>query len=218
MSRSKRPWGVVAAPFILVFGLAGFWGVQAALGMKDTVEDWAYQLEHSSEPVVMVMPNVPLFPPLFVNNQHIGRIEEIVVERTQPRGIDGLQVVAAVNDEYVDRLHDCALRLRVASADPGSLKRALRCTRDTEGLVSFGQLKVSGSDVSVPILVRVGDLPCTSDEVHMGPCGVMTEQLKVELHQLRDELRHEARQIRVELRDVRELKTEIREKVRASIR
>ncbi len=218
MSRTKRPWGVVAAPFILVFGLAGFWGVQAALGMKETVEDWAYQLEHSSEPVAMVMPNLPLFPPLYVNNQRIGRIEEIVVDRTQPRGIDSLQVVATVGDEYVGRLRDCTLRLRIASADPGSLKRALRCTRDTEGLVSFGHLQVAGSDLSVPILVRVGDLPCSSDEVQMGPCGIMTEQLRVELHQLRNELRREARQIRVELRDVHELKTEIREKVRASIR
>jgi hypothetical protein len=217
MSR-KRPWGVVAAPFILGLGLAGFWGTNAAMAMKEKVQDWAYQLEHSSEPVTMVMPSVPLVPPLFVNSRHVGRIEKIVVERNHPRSIDSVQILASVDHGFQKQLTDCSLRLRVMSADPGSLKRALRCTADTDGLVPFGHLEVAGTDLTVPILVRLGDLPCDHEEIQVGPCGSLSSDLHADLHQLSEELRNNGQQIRIELRDVEALKQEIRERVKASIR
>ena len=53
MSRSRRPWGVVAGPIIFFGGLAVFLGVEKASGVRDMVEDWGHKLEHSAEPVVM---------------------------------------------------------------------------------------------------------------------------------------------------------------------
>ena len=207
MARTKRPWGVWAGPIIFVVGISGFWGVKTALGMKDRVEDWGYQLEHSSEPVAMEMPRVPLIPPLYVNSERVGRIEVVVVDRDRPRAIDSVRVIASVDKEHLHRLEDCSLRLRVSSWDPESLKRALRCTRDTAGLLSFGSLEIAGADMT--------DLPCDQAEVHVGACGEMTHELNQELHDLRKELQREMRRVRV---DVREAAREVRSAVRATIR
>ncbi len=215
MARTKRPWGVWAGPVIFVVGLAGFWGVKTAMGMKDRVEDWGYQLEHSSEAVAMEMPRVPLIPPLYVNSERIGRIEVVVIDRDRPRAVDSGRVIATVDKEHLHHLENCSLRLRVSSWDPEGLKRALRCTRDTEGLLSFGSLEISGMDMTVPILVRRGDLPCDQSDVHVGACGEMTHELNQELHQLRGELQRELRRFRVEVRDAAR---EARSAVRATIR
>jgi hypothetical protein len=103
----------------------------------------------------------------------------------------------------------------VSSWDPEGLKRALRCTRDTEGLLSFGSLEIAGADMTVPILVRLGDLPCDQSDMHVGPCGEMTHELNQELHQLRADLQREMRRVRI---DVRNAAREARSAVRATIR
>ena len=64
MSRQRRPWGVIAGPIIFFGGLAVFLGVQKAQGIKDQVENWGYQLEHSAQPVVM---ELPVYVPLLVS-------------------------------------------------------------------------------------------------------------------------------------------------------
>ena len=73
MSRRKRPWGVIAGPIIFFGGLVVFLGVQKAEGIKDMVQDWGYQLEHSSQPVVM---ELPVYLPLFVGGDHLGPCKE----------------------------------------------------------------------------------------------------------------------------------------------
>ena len=149
MARAKRPWGVIAGPVILVIGLAAFWGTKSAMAMKEQVIDWSYQLEHSSEPVTMQMPDLPLLPPLMINNDRMGRIDLIVVQRDRPGAVDSITILADVPDRYRNRLEDCQLRLRVVSFDLRGYGRALRCTSNTDGLISFGHLNVVGSDLAV---------------------------------------------------------------------
>lgn len=203
MPRAKRPWGVYAGPIILIVGLAGFWGVKSGLGMRDMVEGWADRLAHSPEPVTMEMPNVPVIPPLFVNGDRIGRIETVVVERTRPGAVDSIRVVASVAKEHVERLERCALRIRMPDLDLGSYTRALHCTHSTEGLEPFGRLSIEGSDVRVPIYVRAGDLPCTLAELHDGPCGQLTDDLREDLADLAEELREEATRLQEEVQKIK---------------
>ncbi len=88
MSRRKRPWGVIAGPIIFFGGLVVFLGVQKAEGIKDMVQDWGYQLEHSSQPVVM---ELPVYVPLFVGGDWLGQLETVVVHRDRPGGVDSLR-------------------------------------------------------------------------------------------------------------------------------
>jgi len=181
----------------------------------------------------MEMPSIPLIPPLYVNGDRIGRIETIVVQRTRPSSVDSLRIVASVDRHHLDELEGCNLRLRVRTLDEHGFTRALRCTRDTENLHAFGHLEVEGSNVSFPILVRVGDLPCDEDGLHVGPCGVITQDLRTELQQLERELAEQTDRIRIELEDgtadmqeelqkareeLRRAGREVRTKVRQSIR
>ena len=69
---------------VLAIGLAVFWGARSAMAMKDQVMDWSYQLEYSSEPVTMQMPDLPLLPPLIINDDRMGRIDLVVVSAGPP--------------------------------------------------------------------------------------------------------------------------------------
>ena len=216
MARVKRPWGVMAGPMILVVGLAVFWGVKKANAVRDDLMDWGRELENSPDPVALEMPNLPLIPPLFVNSERIGRIRTIVVERTEPGMVDSLTVIADVPREHLNMLEDCSLRLHVGSRDLRGYSRALRCTYDTENMAPFGHLMVEGTDLRVPILVRVGDLPCDEGDLHLKACQSVSADLHDDLQQLKRELRDQARQIRVEARAAaRSARADVRAAVRS---
>lgn len=229
MRREKRPWGIIAGPVVLVLGLGVFWGAKSAVAVKNQVQDWGYQFEHSSEPVHMDMPDIPLIPPLYVNGDRIGRIEAIVVQRTRPSSIDSLTIIASVDGQHRSELEDCSLRLRIRTLDDRGLTRALRCTRDTDNLLPFGHLDVEGVGHAVPILVRAGDLPCDERDVHVGPCDRVSEDMQAELRQLEQELADQSQefqiqlngssdQVRVELRQAREELLKAKEEIRSKIR
>ncbi len=226
MSRPKRPFGVIAGPIVLVLGMAIFWGAQSAMAMKEQVMDWSYQLEYSPEPVVMHMPNVPVVPPLMINNDRMGRIDMVVVQRSQPGHVDSITIMAEVPERYRAALEDCHLRLRVPSMDLHGYTRALMCTSDTDGLVTFGHLNVLNSDIKVPILMRSEDLPCDHHQVHGTPCGKTTERFILDLRSLQRELHLETDRARVEAhrsaeearREAQRIRTEVRQQVRESVR
>lgn len=197
MSRTKRPWGVVAGPIIFFAGIAFFWGGKAAVDVRDRVEDWSHQLRHSHEPVVMDMPSVPLIPPLYVDGERVGRIETVVVGRDRPGAIDSVRVVASVSAEHIRQLVDCALRLRLSSIDGRGYTQALNCADETAGLEPFGSLVVEGSNLVVPIVVSAEDLPCGGDVMHTDSCGGMSRDLQRELRRIQQDLRREAQKIRV---------------------
>lgn len=233
MGREKRPWGIVAGPVVFVLGLGAFWGAKSALAVKDQVQDWGYQFEHSSAPLHMEMPDIPLVPPLYVNGDRIGRIETIVVQRTRPSSIDSLTIIATVDSHFMGELSDCALRLRLRDLDEHTLTEALHCTRDTDNLQAFGHLEVEGSDHAVPILVREGDLPCDERGIQVGPCGAISGAKQAELQaELRDlereleqqnqeitiQLKQSSGEVRVELERAREELRRARQEVRAKVR
>ena len=130
--------------------------------------------------------------------------------------------MADVPDRFHEQLEDCQLRLRVSSFDLHGYTRALRCTSDAEGLVSFGHLNVLGSDLEVPIWVRSEDLPCDHNGVHGAACGKTTNRLIRELRSIQRDLERETSRMRIEVRDdAREIRREtikIREEVRSAVR
>ncbi len=213
MSTRKRPWGVIAGPIIFFGGLAIFLGVQQAEGIKDQVENWGHQLEHSAQPVVM---NLPVYVPLLVDGNWLGQLETIVVQRDRPRGVDSVRLVARISDdEDLKRLDGCALRLQISTGSIEALTRALRCVPDTKGLISFGYLNVENTNVRVPVLVQLDDLPCNDRRIHLGPCRQFHRNLQVEMRDLAEELQGTARELRAEALQIRDaVRVELRDKVR----
>ena len=212
MSRSRRPWGVVAGPIIFFGGLAVFLAVEKAQGVKEMVKDWGHELEHSAEPVVM---ELPMYVPLFVGGDWLGRLETIVVERNQPGAVDSLQLIARIGDaEHLAALKSCALRLRPPSGELSQFQRALRCVKSTEGMVAFGHLDVNDAQLQVPLFVLADDLPCDESRVR-GPCGGIRGEMQAELHQLAEELRASAEEFREEAEQIRrQVRVEVRDKLR----
>ena len=198
MSGTKRPWGVIAGPIIFVGGLAVLMGVRQAETIKGTVEGWGQQFEHSAEPVVM---DLPLYVPLFVGGDWIGRLETVVVQRDRPGAVDSLQLLVHISEPGL--LEDCALRIRVSGGSLRQLKRALRCVSDTEGLVSFGNLAFADGGVDVPLFVHLNDLPCDARGVHVGPCENLGGDIEAEMRALAEELRKNAGEFREEAQELR---------------
>ncbi|MCZ6917085.1 MAG: hypothetical protein O7I93_09940 [Gemmatimonadetes bacterium] len=212
MSKTKRPWGVIAGPVIFMVGLGIFAGVNKFGSVRDMVEDWGHRLEHSAETVTM---ELPIYVPLFVGGDWVGRLETVVVQRDQPGAVDSVRLVVRIRDDsHLARLDDCALRLHVPRGDFGQFTRALRCVRDTDGLVPFGDLEVAEAGLHVPIYVRVDDLPC-NESLHMGPCGHIQRELQAEMEQLAAELRAVAEEFRVE---AEQMKGRVRGEVRQRLR
>lgn len=211
MANAKRPWGVVAGPVLLVVGLGLFWGGRTAVAVKDTVQDWGDRIEHSAAPVRMEMPSMPFFPPLYVNGKRIGRVESVTVLRNRPAAVDSLRVVASTVGEGLAGLGSCpAIRLRFMSSGSTEYSRALRCVTDTEGLVPFGELRFEGGDSSVPILVRIGELPCREGSISMGPCDEVSADVRAELENLQRELRVSVGRMHVEVTRDRERTSRVR--------
>ncbi len=213
MSTRKRPWGVIAGPIIFFGGLAIFLGVQKAEGIKDQVENWGHQLEHSAQPVVM---DLPVYVPLFVGGDWLGRLETVVVQRDRPGGVDSLRLVARIsNYEDLKRLDGCRLRLQISNGNLAEFKRALRCVPETKGLISFGNLNVQNTDVHIPLLVRLDDLPCHDRRIHLGPCQQFQRNLQTEMRDLAAELQGSARELRAEAQRIKNaVRVELRDKVR----
>ncbi len=213
MSTRKRPWGVVAGPIIFFGGLAIFLGVEKAEGIKDQVENWGHQLEHSAQPVVM---DLPVYVPLFVGGDWLGQLETVVVQRDRPGGVDSLRLVARISDdEDLKRLDGCALRLQISTGSLDALTHALRCVRQTKGLIPFGNLSVENTNVHVPVLVLLDDLPCNDRRIHLGPCQQFHSNLQVEMRDLAEELQGTARELRAEALQIRDaVRVELRDKVR----
>ena len=214
MSRRKRPWGVIAGPIIFFGGLVVFIGVRKAEGVRDTVQDWGYQLEHSSQPVVM---ELPVYVPLFVGGDWLGQLETVVVHRDRPGGVDSLRLVAEISDEsYLASLEGCTLRLQIHNGSVAEFKRALRCVVDTAGLIPFGNLSVPNANLNVPVLVRFDDLPCNEPRVHVGPCKGFHRDLQVEMRNLAEDLRDSAREFRRQAQSMRNaVRVELEAKVKA---
>jgi hypothetical protein len=207
MSKYKRPFGVIAGPLVVVLAVAGYWGVQSAMSMKTQVEGWAYEFEHTSSPVMMEMPDIPMIPPLFVNGDRIGRVETVVLMRDEAASLDSVAVVASVEGHFLEALEGCALRLRVRSFDLEDYSSALRCTRNVENLMPFGHLTIEGTDITVPIMIRRSELENNisielSRELETLQHSLESErhQMEMEMGEAARELKHELEQVRVEVR------------------
>ncbi len=213
MSTRKRPWGVIAGPIIFFGGLAIFLGVQKAGGIKDQVENWGHQLEHSAQPVVM---DLPVYVPFLVGGDWLGQLKTIVVQRDRPGGVDSLRLVARISDDHdLKRLDGCALRLKISTGSLQALTHALRCVSETKDLISFGYLNVENTNIHVPVLVQLDDLPCNEGGIHLGPCRQFHGDLQVEMRDLAEELQGSAEELRAEARRIRNaVRVELRDKVR----
>ncbi len=212
MSGSRRPWGVIAGPIIFFGGLMIFLGVEKAQGVKEIVKDWGHELEHSAAPVVM---DLPVYVPLFIGGDWLGRLETIVVDRTRPGAVDSLQLFANVSDkEDLAVLEKCSIRIRPPRGELSEFKRALRCVSDTEGMLAFGHLDVNEAVLSVPLFVLADDLPCEKAFL-TGPCSRIRGEMQVELRELAEELRVSAEEFRVEAERIkRGVRVRVRERLR----
>jgi hypothetical protein len=163
---------------------------------------------------------MPVYVLLFVGGDWLGRLETVVVQRDRPGTVDSVRLVARIDDKQdLASLDGCALRLQVRDDNVAELKRALRCVKDTQGLISFGNLHVQDANFSVPVVVRLEDLPCDEMGMHVGPCEQFQHQLQSQMRGLAEELSASARELQREARRIQnQVRVEVREKIRQRVR
>ncbi|MDH5804944.1 MAG: hypothetical protein OEZ54_07140 [Gemmatimonadota bacterium] len=215
MSRTKRPWGVVAAPIVLVAGLVVITGVRTAEGWKEEVERWGYELQHTDHTVRMEM---PVYVPMFLAGDWVGELETVIVERLEPGAIDKVTVHATAGDDWDgSQWEGCAVELRVLSDHSNNFKNVFRCIQDTSDMIEFGSIFMDGNGPGeIPIFVRIGGLPCEENlGVELTPCAKVRSDITTEMREMAEQIRSEAERIRDEARAIR---TQVRNEIRQSNR
>lgn len=132
---------LLAAPIILVVGLAGaFWG-RKAVAFGSHVQHWADSLDHGSGTVRIVMPL-----PIYIAGTRVGNLDTIVVERHLAHSMDSVRlVVRPLASANTAALSSCALRVQTFSDfDPSDYPNILNCAADTSGLTRFGTVVFGG--------------------------------------------------------------------------
>ena len=196
MKSVRRLMEGIGAPLILVVGLGVAWGVRKGSAMVHQLEDWGNEWEHSSEPVDMRVAEFPIISNMYVDGEKVGKLENIVLLRQAPRGLDSVRMVVSIPQlEHMEHLSDCELKL-----DPGALedtfplegwKKMMNCVSDTEGLVRFGSVVLAGMDHELNLLLEREHLPCD----HMsdsGLCGDL-QDLRIEMRRLGEEIKREVK-------------------------
>jgi hypothetical protein len=135
----------------MVFVGAGRW----VKGAKDQVRTWGHELEHGSSSVALSLPSSVV--PMYVSGIKVGKLDTVVVLRHAPNSIDGLRVVANLDDNVdVDRFRQCSLRLQ--SVDEFDFEDALECAEDTSDLLPFGTVVYRGTDVESALFLSPEDV------------------------------------------------------------
>ncbi len=196
MSPIRRLMISIGAPLILVVGLGVAWGVRKGSAMIHELEAWGQEWEHSSQPVRLHVADFPVISTLYVDGDKVGKFEDIVIMREEPRKVDSLRIVVSVPDvAKAAQLSDCQLMI-----DPQALentfplegwKRVMNCVTDSEGLVRFGSMVLDGLDKELTLMLERHNLPCD----HMSDtaaCGDL-DQLRDDMVRLREEIKRDVR-------------------------
>ena len=198
MSRFRRLLVAIGAPLVVVIGLGAIWGVRNASVLKRQIEAWADSLEQSSNPVTMELS----FLPAYVDGDRIGKLNAIVIQRHQPATVDSVRIeIGTSGDFHANHFENCAIHFDPDAFDrngPLGFKHALSCVTDTENLVEFGSVVLSGLDEELTLFLESHDLPC--DHMAEGDERACRKVGK-DIERLREEIRNE---VRVNLkRDIR---------------
>ena len=196
MKPFRRLMVSIGAPLILVVGLGVAWGVRKGQAMVRQLEGWGQAWEQSSEPVDLRVANFPIISNMYVDGQRVGKLENIVLLRQAPRELDSLRLVVTVPDsDVLVQLNDCRLKVDPEAMEgafpPDGWKQMIKCVSDTDGLVPFGTMVLSGLDREFTLLLERQHLPCD----HMHDSSVCED-----LSELRDEMRQLGEQIRQDVR------------------
>ncbi len=187
----------IGAPLILVVGLGVAWGVRKGSAMVHELETWGQEWEHSSEPVRLHVADFPVISTLYVDGDKVGKFEDVVIMRREPRKVDSLRIVVSVPDAAkAAQLSDCQLVI-----DPQALegtfplegwKQVMNCVTDTAGLVRFGSVVLDGLDEELTLMLEQHNLPCD----HMSDtkaCGDL-DQLREDMMRLGEQIKRDVRQ------------------------
>ena len=190
MSRFRRLLVAIGAPLVVVIGLGAVWGVRNASALKAQIEAWADSLEHSPNPVTMELS----FLPVYVDGDRVGKLNAIVIQRHEPATIDSVRIEIGMSDDlHGSRFEDCAIQFDPDAFDrdgPMGFKHALSCVADTEDLVEFGSVVLSGLGQELTLFLESHDLPCEHmAEGEEGACRKITKDIE----RLREEIRNEVR-------------------------
>ncbi len=203
MSPIRRMMISIGAPLILVVGIGVAWGVRKGSAMVHELEAWGQEWEHSSEPVRLHVADFPVISTLYVDGDKVGKFEDIVIMRQEPRKVDSLRIVVSVPDvAKAEQLSDCQLMI-----DPQALedtfplegwKQVVNCVTDTEGLVRFGSMVLEGLDEELTLMLEQHNLPCD----HMSDTEACSDldRLRDDMVRLREEIKRDVRK-RVRVRN-----------------
>lgn len=191
----RRLFVTVAAPLILVVGMAGAAGIRKGSALINQLEVWGDSLEHSSGPVELRVGSVPIISNLYVDGDRVGKYERIVVLRHEPGGVDSLRIVVEVpNSRHLAHLSECKLQADPEALEgdfPEGLKHMMRCVSEADGLVPFGSVVFGGTERATTLLVEPELVPCESGSSR-GDC-LDRDELRRDMRRLRDEIRRDVR-------------------------
>ncbi len=203
MKPVRRLFVAIGAPLILVVGLGAVWVYHQGSQLVRQIETWGYELEHSSDPVVLQVSGFPIVSTMYIDGDKVGKLDHIVVLRQAAGDVDSLRIVVRSKDaSHAKHVSECKLLL-----DPEAMedtfptegwKHLMHCVSDTEGLVPFGTVVFEDLGYEASLLLDEHDLPCN----HMS-------------HKSCDS----KRDFRTDMRRLgREIKTEVRKSVRVRTR
>jgi hypothetical protein len=202
----KRAFIAIVAPLVVLGGLAITRGAGEVRDIKHTIENWSYELEHSSDPVAL---NVG-FLPMYVDGHNVGKLQTVVVQRAEPGAVDSLLVLVKPGADGLGEHAGCSFRFDPEAFErsgPMGYRNAVHCVTAAEaaeaGLVRFGSVVFENIGHQAALYLDAAHAPCG----HMGDAGAdACSDLKTELRAMREELRTNLRR---ELRSVRGQRIEV---------
>jgi len=196
----RRALIVVVAPIVVLAGIAISRGVRGVQDIKQTIETWADNFEHSAEPVAM---NIG-FLPMYVDGDRIGKLQTVVVQRSEPGAVDSLLILVRPGADGIGDYAQCSFRFDPDAFDqsgPMGFRHAVHCvTADdvaADGLVRFGSVVFQGIGHQATLYLDAGDLPCAHmSGSHVEACTDLQRDLTRMKRELRENLRVQVRNAR----------------------
>ena len=143
------------APMIFIFGMGLGTGVSTTSAMAQQISTYADSIEHSASPVEMDVAGWPLVSRLYVDGEHVGRLNKITLMRQEAGQVDSIRItIQLALAEFVAKMDECNLHFNPEilehSEGPSDIlhnwKGMFTCVADAAELVQFGTIEFDGYD------------------------------------------------------------------------
>lgn len=214
----KRALIAIVAPLVVVGGIAITKGAGEVRHLKNTIETWSYQFEHSADPVAL---NVG-FLPMYVDGNTIGKLQTVVIQRAEPGAVDSLLVLVEPGADGLGEYATCSFRFdpdAFERSGPMGYRDAVHCVSaeqvEADGLVRFGSVVFENIGHQASLYLDAADVPCGAGSAEA--CADFRAEIRVMRDELRENLRRELRNHRGQRIEVSVDMDEVNAQVQAAL-